>query len=65
MLVCRCNKWIENWPKIEAQKYDGAIFKFCPFCGKELIESEDKAWDEIIEEVLEEHAEAWEELAKL
>jgi hypothetical protein len=50
MLKCDCEGWQKNFPAIKAQaifcalqsagpKYDGDKFKFCPWCGSELMNS--------------------------
>ena len=44
--IFRCPGWERNQPKIDGifssayihgVKYDGDFFKFCPWCGKEIM----------------------------
>jgi len=51
MVYCTCDKWeigrgqIDGFiafGSIHRMKYTGGTFKFCPWCGKELIEDEKK-----------------------
>ena len=44
--ISRCPEWEKNVKKIDTifyvaarynVKYDGDIYKFCPWCGKEII----------------------------
>ncbi len=52
MKRCTCNAWVANIPKIDGicglaanhrMPYDGELFNFCPWCGKELEKSENAA----------------------
>ena len=46
MYKCSCKEWKVNMKKIDdifimahhrGIKYDGAVFEYCPWCGKELV----------------------------
>lgn len=48
---CECNEWRRSilalnhglsMASARGYQYCGALFKFCPWCGKELIEDEKK-----------------------
>jgi len=48
VMKCSCQEWKDNIDKVNAgftmtfihggQGYEGAPFKYCPWCGKELTE---------------------------
>jgi hypothetical protein len=55
-LSCACVDWLPNIAKVNAPiitavarnpltapHYDGLVFKFCPWCGKELERDDQKA----------------------
>jgi len=47
---CKCQDWIENIAKVNApinlmtlrtgHQYSGLVFKYCPWCKAELVETE-------------------------
>jgi hypothetical protein len=51
MVYCTCDEWKEGRKQLDGfitfgfihrMKYTGGTFKFCPWCGKELLEDEKK-----------------------
>lgn len=58
---CTCREWKQSWPQIHCaqvlasihgDEYTGTIFKYCPWCGKEMILNETRPMDSETEDFL-------------